>query len=202
MDLRVAQNLSKDEALLLFADLKQSGIESSVISEVSNGFEAYHVEVESDSVDLYNLLHNGPAPKTDENTEYLSELDNWELIDILDNRHEYNRAVLQKVSSLVKSRGINYDDHEYEQKYHAQIKLLEYGLEANTGQIFAAYLKALLGGLTGMLQGWEWYYAEETGPNNLIYKKYAYQTRVHGFRVLILGLFSMVIIALLVGYFW
>jgi hypothetical protein len=133
---------------------------------------------------------------------YLFGFSNEELMDILVHPDEWSRFDRALAQRLLQERGqpVGPDTVRLlEQRRHAE---LDKPAEKQPAWVMLGYVSALLGGLIGLAIGWHLYSHQRRLTNGQRVPAFSPEERVHGLRIVGLGLVCLVAWVALRLYFW
>ncbi|MCC3158340.1 hypothetical protein LJ737_13915 [Hymenobacter sp. 15J16-1T3B] len=123
---------------------------------------------------------------------YLFGFSNEELMDLLVHPDEWSRFDVLLAQRLLRERGqpVSPDTVRLlEQRRHAELNKPP---EKQTAWVMLGYVSALLGGLLGLAIGWHLYAHRRRLTTGQLVPAFAAEERVHGLRIVALGVVSLV----------
>jgi hypothetical protein len=139
----------------------------------------------ADSI-LLSLMETDLA--TVDKDHYLFDFTDEELFEILSKPDEWNEADYLLANKILRDRGKEISDHTITLLKTQRIKELAKPDEGHRRWMYAGYIFALLGGLLGIFIGWHLSTFKKTLPNGQRVYGYTEMDRMHGNRILIIGL--------------
>lgn len=123
-----------------------------------------------------------------DNDHYLFDFSDEELFDILSKPDEWNEADYILAKKILRDRGREISDDIIKLLKTQRISELAKPDEGHRSWMYAGYIFAILGGLLGIFIGWHLSTFKKTLPNGQRVYGYTKKDRVHGNRILIIGL--------------
>ncbi|RAK65965.1 hypothetical protein [Hymenobacter edaphi] len=123
---------------------------------------------------------------------YLFSFSNAELMDLLVHPDEWSRFDVALAQRLLRERGqpVSPDTVQLlEQRRHVELNKPP---EKQPAWVWLGYVSALLGGLLGLAIGWHLYSHQRRLTNGQLVPAFSAQERVHGLRIVALGVVSLV----------
>ena len=124
---------------------------------------------------------------------YLFSFTDEELFDVLTKPDEWNSYDVTLAGRILRQRGrvVSADAIQLLRRHRtAEIAKPE---PTRKAWIVAGYLSAILGGIIALLIGWHLYSHKKPLPDGSRVYAYAPSDRVHGFRILLLGIFGLLV---------
>lgn len=132
--------------------------------------------------------HLTASPASD---HYLVSFTDEELFDILVKADEWNSYDVTLASQLLRQRGRDVSADTVRLLRQHRIDELAKPEPTQKTWIVAGYLFAVCGGIMGMLIGWHLHHHKKTLPNGTQVRAFSARDRVHGYRILILGIVGL-----------
>ncbi|UTW62772.1 hypothetical protein KFE98_01045 [bacterium SCSIO 12741] len=129
---------------------------------------------------------------------YLFEFSNAELRDLLLKQDEWSAFDVQLARKLLQERGEPMDDDELDKLRQKRIEDLARPETSSAGWIWAGYITAFLGGFFGLMLGWYLWNQKKTLPDGSKVFRYSTESRIHGRRMVIIGLACSIIWTLVI----
>jgi hypothetical protein len=144
------------------------------------------------TVDVILLKHSSQFLDTVDHEHYLFTFSNEELYDILAKPDEWNEFDYLLAQRILDNRGEKVDISVIEKLRSDRIKELAKPDEKGQQWIAIGYIFAFFGGVLGIIIGWHLQSFRKTLPDgNQVYAFNA-NDRMHGFRILVLGIVMMI----------
>ena len=124
---------------------------------------------------------------------YLLEFSNEELLEIIMKSDEWSAFDFELAKHLLEQRGEKIDAEKIEALKANRINELKKSEPRQFTWIIAGYFFAVCGGLIGIFIGWHLAYFRKTLPNGEKTSPYFIMDRIHGKRMMYLGIFSALI---------
>ena len=156
----------------------------------------FNVKIQkSDFQKLDAVLHDIASQELDavDRDHYLFSFNDDELFDIVAKPDEWNEFDYQLAQRILKERGKEIDPGTVSKLKEDRIRELAKPEEKQRGWIYAGYISSLLGGLFGVFIGWHISSFKKTLPNGERVYGFTPQDRVHGWRILLIGIFMFIL---------
>lgn len=131
---------------------------------------------------------------------YLFSFTDNELIDIIRHPDQWGDLDYILAHRLLKERGIEVDDEQIKILKDQRIKELAKPEKTDPGLIYAGYASLIAGGLLGMMIGWYIVKSTKMLPDGSKVQQYSIADRVHGYRMVYVGIVWCCIFLLYVFY--
>ncbi len=122
---------------------------------------------------------------------YLYEFDDNELIDIIENFNEWSSTDFILAQKILKDRGKGFSEDDIKKLKNRKIEELSKPEKGSRGWLIFGYISAIFGGVFGVLIGYHHYKFKKRIPNGERVYAYDFKTRRTGFRIFIIGIISM-----------
>ena len=126
---------------------------------------------------------------------YFSEFTDEELIEVLKSYYEWTKEDYQYARIILKERGINLTDENIKQFKEVGLEEQRAPEKGNISWIIAGFATAFLGGLLGVILGWNYYTEYKKLPNGEKVYRFDSSTRKKGKVMMIIGL-SVIVLAI------
>jgi hypothetical protein len=138
---------------------------------------------------VYELLNIQAARAVGhaEKDHYLFDFKDEELFDILASPDEWSAFDYQLARRILSERGIDIDEEMLDLLKKSRMEVLAEPEENQAAHLSLAYLFALLGGVIGIIIGWNMVTAKKTLPNGQQIYVYRESDRKHGRWIIALG---------------
>jgi len=136
-----------------------------------------------------------------DNDYYLNSFTDDELFEIVSKPDEWGHFDYQLAQKLLKERGKDVSMEFIYQLKKQRIKYLSKPETSNKYFIYLGYCSAIIGGLFGLLIGWNLAYFKKTLPDGKRVYAYRKDQRSHGIRMILISLPS-IICWLLLRWYW
>jgi len=197
--------IDKHEAEEMAAILKEYNIDF-LLEDYSAGFDPsfsnnellkeYRIKLRKTDFEQADLIQKSIAESqlnTIGKDYYLFTFTDQELIDVITKIDEWNQLDYMLAQKILKDRGIDINNNTLESLKKERMQELARPDENQKGWIIAGYLFALFGGLPGIFAGWHLSTHKKTLPNGDRVYAYCLSDRIHGKRILILGVISLIL---------
>ncbi len=144
----------------------------------------------SEVYDLLNIQAARAVAQADED-HYLFEFKDEELFDILASPDEWSAFDYQLARRILSERGIDIDAKLLDLLKKSRMEVLAQPEEKQAAYLSVAYLLAFLGGVVGIVIGWNMVNAQKTLPNGQQIYAYRESDRKHGRWIIALGLLML-----------
>lgn len=197
--------IDKQEAEEMAAILKENNIDylledhsASFDPSFSNNelLKEYRIKLRRTDFEQADLIQKNIAESqlnTIDKDYYLFTFTDKELIDVITQSDEWSQLDYMLAQKLLKDRGIDINSDTLESLKKERMRELAQPDENQKGWIIVGYLFALFGGLLGIFTGWHLSAHKKTLPNGDRVYAYRLSDRIHGKRIFILGIVSLIL---------
>ena len=155
----------------------------------------FRIKLKKQDFERANLLLINLSEKEVENAgseHYLFDFSTEELIEIIERQDEWSKFDFVLAKKLLKARGVDLSEESIDS--FKQERIVELSKPQKTPLLFICigYVLAIFGGLIAAIFGWYLKIHKKTLPNGEKVFYYANSTRIHGERILIIGIISFI----------
>jgi hypothetical protein len=119
---------------------------------------------------------------------FLFDFSDKELLEVVAKKDEWSSLDFLLAQKILKERGKEIQPEDFEALKKQRLNELSKPEESQKVLVFAGYIMALLGGLLGVLIGWQLMTHTKTLPNGERVYGYSRDDRMHGKRIVIIGI--------------
>jgi len=181
----------------LFEDSSVSFDPSFVNSELNNEYRIKLKKEDFEKADSFLLSITAKQIEGIDQDYYLFEFSNEELLELISKRDEWSKFDYLLAQKILSERGHKVEQKELKLIYEHRIEELSKPEKSQINWIIAGYVFVLLGGLFGLVIGWNLYSHKRTLPNGESIYAYSIEDRIHGKRIVVLGIVCLVFWGLL-----
>lgn len=128
---------------------------------------------------------------------YLFSFTNDELFDILVKPDEWNSYDVSLAKHLLRQRGSDVSADTVQLLRRHRVAEMAKPEPTQKAWIILGYFSAAIGGILGIIIGWHLHYHKKMLSDGTQVRAFSARDRVHGFRILVLGIFGLVLSVLL-----
>jgi hypothetical protein len=185
--------LTTNNIKFLIEDTSASFDPSFANNEINKEFRVKLKKEDFDKVD--KLMLNISASQLNEIDEnyYLFEFTDVELLEVLTKSDEWSKFDYLLAQKILKDRGQEVNEKILENLRRKRIEELAKPEESQKSWVITGYIFALMGGFFGLFIGWHLLAHKKTLPNGDRVYGYSIEDRIHGNRILILGIVFLII---------
>jgi translation elongation factor EF-G len=185
--------LTTNNIKFLIEDTSASFDPSFANNEINKEFRVKLKKEDFDKVD--KLMLNISASQLNEIDEnyYLFEFTDVELLEVLTKSDEWSKFDYLLAQKILKDRGQEVNEKILENLRRKRIEELPKPEESQKSWVITGYIFALMGGFFGLFIGWHLLAHKKTLPNGDRVYGYSIEDRIHGNRILILGIVFLII---------
>lgn len=189
--------LTENNIECFFEDTSASFDPSFVNSELNNEYRIKLKKEDFEKAD--SLLISITAKQIEEIHQdyYLFDFSNEELLELISKSDEWSKFDYLLAQKILSERGHKIEQQELKLIYKHRNEELSKPEKSQINWIIAGYVFVLLGGLLGLVIGWNLYSHKRTLPNGESVYAYSIEDRIHGKRIVVLGVVCLVFWGLL-----
>ncbi|WP_430813860.1 hypothetical protein [Carboxylicivirga sp. RSCT41] len=124
---------------------------------------------------------------------YFLEFTDDELTEVVKNYYDWNKTDYQYARILLDERGIKYSEEKIAEFKNASLEELRAPENGKSSWIIAGFITAFMGGLLGVIMGWNYWTEIKTLPNGEKVHRFNAPTRQKGKLMMIIGLVVIVL---------
>uniref|UniRef100_UPI00404859DA hypothetical protein n=2 Tax=Roseivirga sp. TaxID=1964215 RepID=UPI00404859DA len=183
----------KATALECYTKIQGNGIDIELYQYHDNGVQVYELRGLPEEVERARELLATQNSYEQNSDNYMSELSDIELEEIIVEESQYASVVVENAKKLLISRYPHFDFASLETKKDQEIGKHRQGEQVSLLQIITGYALALLGGLFGFAMGWFIETGKTRGLDGQKYYSYDENSRWHGRIMKWIGLIVLVV---------
>lgn len=188
----LAQLFKLNDIDFLFEDVSANFDVSFANNEIDKDFR---IKLQKQDFERANLLLTNLSEKEVENVDsehYLFDFSNEELIEIIEKQDEWSKFDFVLAKKLLNARGVALSEENITSLKKERIVELSKPQKTPLFMIYIGYALAIFGGLVATIFGWYLKSHKKTLPDGEKVFYYADSSRIHGERILIIGIISFI----------
>jgi hypothetical protein len=189
--------LTENKIECFFEDATASFDPSFVNSELNNEYRIKLKKEDFEKADSFLLSITAKQIEGIDQDYYLFEFSNEELLEIISKRDEWSKLDYLLAQKILSDRGHTIEQEELQLIYKKRIEELSKPEKSQISWIITGYVLVLLGGVLGLFIGWHFHSHKRTLPNGESVYAYSIKDRIHGKRIVVLGVVCLVFWGLL-----
>ncbi len=157
----------------------------------------YFVKIKSEDFDRANhfLQQLGEQASRDiEKDYYLYSFTDEELFDLISKQDEWSEMDFHLAKKILTERGKDVSESTIQLLKQQRLTTLSKPDETPKAWIYGGYFFAFLGGFLGILIGYSFWISKKIVPNGTKVPMYSNEVRLHGFRIMIIGIIMFFLI--------
>ncbi|NOS91895.1 MAG: hypothetical protein HOP30_08230 [Cyclobacteriaceae bacterium] len=207
MELVILKRFSSSEDAKELTDiLSQNAIQFHVVEDKEsldalygdkNFTQQYFVKIKSEDFDRANniLQQLGERASHDVGKDhYLYSFTDEELFDLISKQDEWSEMDFHLAKKILTERGKEINDSTIQLLKQHRLATLSKPDETPKAWIYGGYLFAFAGGFLGILIGYSFWTSKKIIPNGTKVPMYSNEVRMHGFRIMIIGIIMFFIV--------
>lgn len=187
-DLNELSELLNANSIAFEVEDASARVDGTFVSASAN--KEYRLKLKQEDFARADQLQNEIAANdilTVEADHYLYSFSDAELIDLVEKSDEWSKFDLALAKKILSERGVGINVAKLEEIQSDRLKELAKPEKASQAMVVTGYISAILGGLLGVFLGWHLLNHKRTLPNGTQVYGYTEADRMHGNRILILG---------------